>query len=102
MYVYTPHPLFSRQSSIQYHVIDCVFLSGRSDGEKKNKRTAREPRVPVVGVAVAVTTEVAPGHVCTHVYGVCVSIAPLQGLIVFLFFITIIINRISKEYVVFD
>lgn len=85
MYVYTPHPLFSRQSRIQYHVIDCVFLSGRSDGEKKNKRTAREPRVPVVGVAVVVTTEVAPGHVCTHVYGVCMSTAPLQGLIVFYF-----------------
>lgn len=59
----------------------------------KNKRTARGPRR--WSSSLAVTAEVAPGHVCTHVY-VCVH-RPFAGTWSFLF--SIITAKISKEYV---
>jgi len=66
----------------------------------KNKRTARGPRR--WSSSLAVTAEVAPGHVCTHVY-VCVH-HPFAGDLEFLFsIITIIIIITAKtsneEYV---
>lgn len=62
----------NRTRCTQYNVIDCVFLGGQCGIKEKYK--IKEWHVdPTAGVAIAVTAELAPGHVCAHVY-VCMYV----------------------------